>query len=115
MTRRAPDPLICQLKVTLEESDPPIWRRILVPATISLGKLHDVLQIAMGWTDSHLHQFVAGGMDYAPPGAQMEDTENENRARLSSLLERPRAKLGYEYDMGDSWSHEIVLEKSLPH
>ena len=79
MARKEPGSPIYQLKVTLQESDPPIWRRILVPATISLGKLHDVLQVAMGWMDCHLHQFVAEGTYYAPPEAQLEDAENENR------------------------------------
>src|SRR5438105_1581778 len=54
-----PGSVIYQLKVTLQESDPPIWRRILVPASTTLGKLHDVLQVTMGWMDCHLHQFMA--------------------------------------------------------
>ena len=51
-------PTIYQLKVTLENTSPPIWRRILVPSNINLGEFHIVLQIAMGWTNSHLHQFI---------------------------------------------------------
>lgn len=51
-------PPICHLRITLRETKPPIWRRVAVPADITLGQLHEVIQIAMGWTDSHLHQFI---------------------------------------------------------
>src|SRR5438105_3823682 len=58
---------VYQIKITLEGAKPPIWRRLLVPSSLTLGALHDILQISMGWTDSHLHQFVAGGTFYGVP------------------------------------------------
>ena len=58
---------IYQLKVTLQETRPPIWRRLQVDAHTTLPQLHDILQVAMGWTDSHLHRFFVGGVDYGQP------------------------------------------------
>lgn len=56
-----------QLKITLRGSRPPIWRRFVVPDTITLPELHEVIQIVMGWTDSHLHEFVVGRVSYGVP------------------------------------------------
>jgi len=100
------------LKVTLEGIRPPIWRRFVLPAGISLAQLHRVLQIVMGWTDSHLHQFERGRVIYGLPdpdfGGQHED---ERRTRLDAVLQREADWMTYEYDFGDSWSHRVVLEK----
>ena len=60
MTKKQSPPMIYQLKVTLQYSKPPIWRRLEVPGNTSLAKLHDIIQLAMGWTDSHLHWFIFG-------------------------------------------------------
>jgi hypothetical protein len=99
------------LKVTLAGARPPIWRRIEVPADIGLGQLHGVLQIAMGWTDTHLHQFEDGEMIYGPPDSEIEYSRvNENTTRLCDVLEQPKDRMTYEYDFGDSWRHQIVLE-----
>jgi DNA-binding XRE family transcriptional regulator len=99
------------LKVTLEGIRPPIWRRFVVPAGISLAQLHRVLQIVMGWTDSHLHQFERGRVIYGLPdpdfGGQHED---ERRTRLDAVLQRKADWMTYEYDFGDSWTHRVVLE-----
>lgn len=62
MVQKSVETDIYQIKVTLRDSKPPIWRRIQVPGDINLGKLHRILQVVMGWTDSHLHQFIAGGV-----------------------------------------------------
>ncbi len=110
---------VCQLKITLNGSKPPIWRRILVQPDITLGQLHEVLQIVMGWTDSHLHQFVSGPEIFGVPddeegglfGFQVKD---ENKHRLSEFLRREKDFLSYEYDFGDGWEHKILLEKILP-
>ena len=100
------------LKVTLEGIRPPIWRRFVVPAGISLAQLHRVLQTVMGWTDSHLHQFERGRVIYGLPdpdfGTQHED---ERRTRLDAVLQRKADWMTYEYDFGDSWTHRVVLEK----
>lgn len=106
-----------QLKVTLIGSKPPIWRRVLVPSNIALGKLHLVLQISMGWTNSHLHQFISNGVFY---GIQDDDSgfdmevENEDKYILNQLLRSEKEAINYEYDFGDGWEHKILLENILP-
>jgi|SRR5215469_15847131 len=110
---------IYQLKVTLLGTSPAIWRRLLVPADLTLAQLHDVLQIAMGWQECHMHEFSAGGRHFGQPDPEdrfmgMSPVENERTVRLSSVLRRMGAKLIYTYDFGDSWEHSIVLEKRLP-
>ena len=102
---------VYRLKVTLRGIRPAIWRRVEVPADLSLFDLHRVLQGAMGWTDSHLHQFVHRGTYYGAPDREFGmPMVSERRTRLHQLLERPRDRLNYEYDFGDSWDHEVVLE-----
>lgn len=106
---------IYQIKVTLKYSSPPIWRRLLVPSSITLAQLHRVLQAAMGWHNCHLHQFVAAGKYYGEPDPQLDfEVIDERKVRLDSLLINVRNSLVYEYDFGDSWEHKIDLEKILP-
>ena len=109
---------IYQIKVTLKHSKPPIWRRIEVPGDINLAKLHRLIQAVMGWEGYHLHQFIAGGIYYGEPhpdydlwGAEMYD---EKRVKLSQLVTGEKFKFIYEYDFGDSWEHELLVEKILP-
>ncbi|MDP9314400.1 MAG: plasmid pRiA4b ORF-3 family protein [Chloroflexota bacterium] len=111
----AASPAIYQLKVTLYDSKPPIWRRIQVPATVTLGQLHRILQVVMGWTDSHLHQFIVGDSYYGIPDPEWaREVKHEQRARLSQVAHQEKAKLIYEYDFGDDWLHDIVVEKIFP-
>ncbi|HVH89717.1 MAG TPA: plasmid pRiA4b ORF-3 family protein [Terriglobales bacterium] len=112
-------PEIYQLKVTLLGTRPPIWRRLLVPSDLTLAQLHDVLQVAMRWQESHMHEFSAGGRHFGRPNPEdrlmgMPPVEDERRVRLSNVLQRISAKVIYTYDLGDSWEHSIVLEKRLP-
>lgn len=108
---------IYQLKVTLDGSKPPIWRRLHVPENVTLYELHAILQIAMGWTNSHLHMFHIGKQIYGNP----EDdefgelgTKDETRYRLNKVANREKMKFHYEYDFGDSWEHTILVEEILP-
>jgi hypothetical protein len=103
-----------QIKVTLNGIRPPIWRRLLVPSSLSLMELHDVVQIAVGWTDSHLHQFVARGILYGQPDPEFGmGRANERRVRLDEVLRAEKDAMTYEYDFGDGWEHKIILEKVL--
>ena len=83
---------IRQLKVTIKHIEPPIWRRLQVPTDIKLAALHDVLQTAFGWTDSHLHQFVIGDVFYGVPEPHFSDwgrrVNDERRARLHQVTRR---------------------------
>src|SRR5271157_4514977 len=103
---------IYQFKVTLRESHPPIWRRIQVP-DCTLGELHEVLQVLMGWEDCHLHQFIVRGEYYGP--LDPEDREwhmekgDEEGIPISQVAKTGRkVRFIYEYDFGDSWQHEIL-------
>ncbi len=109
---------IYQLKISLLGIKPPIWRRFQVPSDISLATLHQVIQEVVGWEDAHLHQFKVGktyyGVTYPDDFDGMPETRDERKARLEALVSKPKAKFVYEYDFGDSWEHEVVLEKILP-
>jgi len=106
---------VYRIKVTLKGIKPPIWRRIEVSDRITLAKLHLVLQVVMGWTDSHLHHFIIGKTYYGEPDPDFGvDTVNEKRVELSQLPLTEKSKFIYEYDFGDSWEHEILIEKILP-
>lgn len=106
---------IYQLKISLAYSDPKIWRRVLVSGDTALGKLHRIIQIAMGWTDSHLHQFVVQGGSYADPDPEMgmDGSKSENRARLYQVAPNVGASVMYVYDFSDDWVHKIKVEKIL--
>lgn len=102
-----------QIKVTLRDTRPPIWRRLQVPADILLPKLHEVLQAAMGWHDCHLHLFRVGSDSYAPPGDWEPVGEDSRGVALVDLAAKKGARLVYEYDFGDGWTHDIVVESVL--
>lgn len=106
-----------QFKVQLRYIRPPIWRRVVLPDNATLGDLHQVIQVAMGWHSCHMHSFRIGGVYYTSrDAAEMEDMdmENEERVPLAEVVTRAKQKFIYEYDFGDSWEHEIVAEKFLP-
>src|SRR5437773_1735657 len=107
-----------QLKITLKWSKPSIWRRVVVRADMPLDRLHHVIQIAMGWTNSHLHQFIVGRTYYGKPDPKTagigSETLNEKRYRVADLAPTAKQKFIYEYDFGDGWAHEVMAEKVLP-
>ena len=106
---------IYQIKVTLRHSKPPIWRRILVPGDITLAQLHDILQAVMGWYDAHLHQFIVEGTYYGVPDPDdYVEVKDERQIRLNQIVPGIPYKFVYEYDFGDSWEHELLVEKVLP-
>jgi hypothetical protein len=103
-----------QLKITLQDIKPPIWRRLCVPGTTTLAVLHDVIQTAFGWTDSHLHEFSIGESRYGRPD-HLEELVADERSVTVAAAVRSKIKLfGYVYDFGDEWLHEIQVEKVLP-
>jgi len=106
---------IYQLKITLEGFLPPIGRRIQVPGRVSLFTLHQALQIAMGWTDSHLHQFNIHGDSYSIPSEDdLEPVIDERKHVLWKIVPMEGMRFGYEYDFGDGWMHTVEVEAVLP-
>jgi len=104
---------IYQLKVTLIDSQPPIWRRVQVDSSVTLERLHHTLQVLMGWTNSHMHGFRI------PQPAQRAqrrrlipvESADEKATRLGDLLRRPKDWCVYDYDFGDGWEHQLFLEE----
>lgn len=106
---------VYQIKVTLKGIKPPIWRRIEVTSDITLHKLHRILQVVMGWDDYHLHQFTIGWEHYGVPDPDYSpEFMDDKKTRLHQVVHTEKTKFLYEYDFGDSWEHEILVEKILP-
>ncbi|MDK9606806.1 plasmid pRiA4b ORF-3 family protein [Lelliottia wanjuensis] len=99
------------LNITLNDITPSVWRKFVVPADISLDRLHDVIQIVMGWDDSHLHQFAFKKQVFTEFPDSTND-ENESFTRLNELLKKKKNSLIYTYDFGDNWEHVVTLEDS---
>lgn len=105
-----------QLKITLVGSKPPIWRRVQVPATLTLAQLHRVIQQVMGWEDCHLHLFQLHGEQYGVLDPALQDAFpvlDEAGYTLHSLNLGEKSRFSYEYDLGDGWMHTLVVEKIL--
>lgn len=103
-----------RIKVQLRGvTKPPVWRSLHVPADLSLDRLHEVIQAAMGWEGYHMHVFSDGRCDYGLPDPELGHRD-ERKARLSQLLIHVGDTIGYTYDFGDGWEHDIVLEEILP-
>jgi len=91
---------------------PTIWRRLVVPGEIKLSKLHSIFQAAMGWEDYHLHMFGIGDRTYAVPDEEFEDEFkdiDEDTVLFCEVVEVPM-RFSYQYDFGDDWQHEVVVE-----
>jgi pRiA4b ORF-3-like protein len=119
------DQTIIQARVTLQDIEPPIWRRLLLPPALNLAELHHVLQAAFGWRDEHLHEFIIGGLVYgAPELAEETAAEDENNPRTFEatdvhlrdfdLYHVPDPRFLYHYDFGDSWLHLVEFERRIP-
>jgi hypothetical protein len=105
---------VCQLRISLRYvDDPPVWRRVLVPATYTLDHLHHVIQLAMGWEHSHLHMFSTRLGEYGVPDPDLE-CGDQTDVTVADVLPRKRSTLVYTYDFGDGWEHDVVVEDKRP-
>ena len=108
-----------RVRLDLHGAKPPVWRRLEVPGDLPLPRLHDVIQAAMGWTNSHLHRFRTGSDHRSPYFVTNFDIDEgddgvlEDDVRLDQLVAAEGDELWYEYDFGDGWDHELVVEKVL--
>ena len=115
MTDDSSKMFVYQLLLWLREISPAIWRRLLVRSDSTIADLHYAMQIVMGWTDFHLHQFIIHGKHYGVSRAGgIWFTDDPDRVRFCDLHLRERQRFVYEYDFGDLWQHEIRVEKKLP-
>ena len=104
---------IARLRISLEEIEPEIWRRVEVPLTVHLKGVHDVIQAAMGWEDYHLFEFRVGRKIYGIPDPAWDfdrKVMNARSVRLAALAARGIDRLEYVYDLGDNWRHAVTIE-----
>ncbi len=112
---------VLQIKVTLRDIRPPIWRRIQVPASYNFWDLHVAIQDAMGWSDYHLHEFrlPAKGKASIFIGIPDEDFPSGRqtlpgwKVPVTRYLSVAGDMMRYEYDFGDGWEHDVILEGIL--
>ena len=104
---------VAELRVSLSGARPPVWRRVRLPAAATLADLHQVIQVLFGWDGDHLHLFEAGKKKYADQFTGLERTGDEQAVRIRDVL-TPGAKVGYTYDFGADWEHDIILEQTIP-
>lgn len=105
--------LRAQLKIELRGVKPVVWRRILVPETVTLAKLHGILQWTMGWTNSHLHEWHIAHRRYGMPDREWPEEEpltDDRRVRLNTFIEAGVRRFTYLYDFGDDWEHVVTVE-----
>jgi hypothetical protein len=114
-TKRVKVPIF-RLKVTLAGITPAVWRRVRMPGDVKLDEFHELLQVLMGWQNSHLHRFVIKGQEYAPKWSEYEMTKvrDERRTSLERAVKLAGEGFRYDYDFGDGWHHDIVVEETLP-
>ena len=106
-----------RLKVTLRQVKPPVWRRIEVASNIKLSELSGVLEAAMGWLGGHLHAFEADGVFFEIPDGEsfgFPPPRDERKARLGEVLPAVKSNMRWDYDFGDGWEHDIVVEAIEP-
>lgn len=107
-------PPIYQLKITLKAVRPPIWRRVLVPSNVTLARLHRIIQNVMGWWNYHLYAFTIDGEEYSEGEGDVGfGFLKATGRRLFELDLQPRRRFTYQYDFGDDWQHEILVERVL--
>jgi hypothetical protein len=122
------DVVVYRVRVHLDDSDPPIWRRLDLRSNLTLDLLHQVLQVAFDWTDSHLHRFSLGGGAFdhhsqlflCPYDVDNKEWPEDDdglpaaETRLDETLSEPGDVLHYLYDYGDNWELTLRLEDVLP-
>ncbi len=114
--RTKSQPRAYQLKVTIRDIRPPVWRRIRVVGSITFYRLHQIIQNIFAWEDYHLHEFIVDGVHYGAPEDDEEmgpdyEHRDETRFTLGRVIKTERTKFEYVYDYGDNWRHEILVEK----
>ncbi len=121
MTTRPPktNSVAYQIRIVLRDSDPAIWRQIMVRGDMTLRGLHQALQIVMGWTESHRHEFRFKRNRYGRPArngvtAAAGRTSDDSKVRLKQLMTDTGQCLIYEYDRNDDWEHFLTVQKVLP-
>ncbi len=99
-----------RLRISLAGVSPQVWRRVEVPLTTTLGELHLVIQVVMGWWDYHLYKFQVGGIRYGRPSPEdYDEIKDDKVVSLESLIDQNISQFSYVYDFGDYWEHKIEI------
>ena len=107
---------VYQLRIGLRHLRPPIWRRVLVPNVMTLEELHTTIQLAMGWENAHLHEFIVNRQSYGDPTwDEIGDMLSESKVRLADLGLDVGSQFEYIYDFGDDWRHLVKVEEIMPY
>ncbi len=115
--RSAPVATVHRLEVTLRSVKPPVWRRIEVDSDTALDELSDLVEAAMGWLGGHLHAFEVDGVVYEradPEEGLSRRARDESEHQLGDVLAETGAKMRWDYDFGDGWQHDVVVEAIEP-
>jgi Plasmid pRiA4b ORF-3-like protein len=100
-----------QLEIKLRDVKPQVWRRVVVPSSWKLAKVSRVIEAAMGWGGYHLHAFEVGDRRYGQPDPDWDlGLEDERKVALAGVLTEVKAKMRWDYDFGDGWEHDVVVE-----
>lgn len=102
---------VFDLRITLRDISPPIWRRVRVPAAASLAVLHEVIQVAFGWTSSHLHDFAVGDIRFSVIDTDDQIFSVDEAGAPLGAVAREDSTFIYRYDYGDDWEHQIKVER----
>ncbi|MCK5802213.1 MAG: plasmid pRiA4b ORF-3 family protein [Lentisphaeria bacterium] len=103
-----------RIRMSLRWSEPEIWREVCIPADLSLGDLHYLIQAVMGWESCHLHQFVHKKRVIGVPSHDgWQEVLDEDEILANEIFLRKGSKIEYEYDFGDGWLHDIVSQGTM--
>jgi hypothetical protein len=111
---------VYHLNVVLDDIRPRVWRRLQVPGDANLSWLHAALQVPVGWTNSHLHQFSASEKIFSDPAFELDEFEDsppvtdERKVTVAQVAPHEGDEISYQYDFGDSWGHRVAVVKILP-
>ena len=100
---------ILKLRITIPDIEPEIWREILIENDITFKKLHEIIQLSFGWTNSHLYNFDVNGILFSMPDKEFENNDLDVKNKITEFLIEKGQKAFYTYDFGDNWEHEIKI------
>jgi hypothetical protein len=109
-----PDPASMIVRIDLDHTDPKVWRRVAIPSNTRLDQVHQIIQHAMGWDDSHLYAIDAGEHTFIDPRSAEEHELRADGERLVAIVHDPGDTVAYTYDFGDNWVHTLTLEEVRP-
>lgn len=108
---RPPGQSVFQFRIQLNDVNPVVWRRLLVPGSVRMAKLSEMLLAAVGWTNSHLHAFRVGDVRYGMNFDEYPDGEIDEKQVTVLQALRDECRFVYDYDFGDGWEHDVVIEE----